>query len=170
LLTNSSSILFPQHDLPTHKHLSRNLAFNRAGEYFRAARALAPFSPALMSSHTTLAFTTLHPKLNGYFPIFFKNYELDQDIELSSNSFKLAFQCMPHLLTSGRFGTIFEHLQICFHPKDLVSAFLQFQLCFHIAHGHIHPHITRVFKVACLLATTKPSGGVHPIIVEETLY
>jgi hypothetical protein len=78
-----------------------------------------------MSFDTTLAFTTLHPKLDGCFLIFFKNYELDQDLEPSFDSFKLAFQRMPHLSKSGHFGMVFEHLRNCFHPKDLVSAFPQ---------------------------------------------
>jgi hypothetical protein len=47
---------------------------------------------------------------------------------------------MPHLLTSGIFRMVFKHLQNYFHPKDLVSGYLQlFQLCSHIAQGHITP-------------------------------
>ncbi len=44
-----------------------------------------------MSSDTTLNLTALHPKLNGYFSFLKKVYELDQDLNLSSNSFKLTF-------------------------------------------------------------------------------
>ncbi len=78
---------------------------------------------------------------------------------------------MSHLSTNGLFGMIFEHLQDYFHLKDLVNGFFQlFQLCFHIAQGHIPPQIARVLGVACLLAMTKPSSGIRPITVGEALY
>jgi len=88
-----------------------------------------------------------------------------------SNSFKLTFQRMPHLLKSGKSGMVFEHFQNYFHPEDLMNGFLQlFQLCFHIAQSHIPPQIACVFRVARLLSMTKPFGGVHPITMAETLY
>jgi hypothetical protein len=77
---------------------------------------------------------------------------------------------MPHLSISGPSRMIFEHLRKKFHPKDSVSGFLQvFQLCFHIAHGHIPPQIARLWR-ARPLAMTKPLGGVCPIAMGETLY
>jgi len=76
-----------------------------------------------------------------------------------------------HLSASGPFGMVFEYLWDYFHPKDSTSGLFQlFQLCFHIAQGHIPPQNAHVFRAACLLAMTKPSSGVHPIAVEETLY
>jgi hypothetical protein len=45
-----------------------------------------------------------------------------------------------------------------------------FQLCFHIAHGHIAPQIICVLGVVYFLAMTKPLDGVHPIIMGEMLY
>jgi hypothetical protein len=93
------------------------------GEYSWVARVLAPFFLTPMSFDTTLALTTLHLKSYGYFPFFLKDFEPNQNLKFSSNSFKLAFQHMPHLSTSGPFGMVFEHLRDCFHPKDLTSAF-----------------------------------------------
>jgi hypothetical protein len=55
--------------------------------------------------------------------LFLKDYERDQDLELSSDYFKLTFKWMSHLLASGPFGTVFEHLQDCFHLQDLASGF-----------------------------------------------
>jgi hypothetical protein len=78
---------------------------------------------------------------------------------------------MSYLSPSGPFGMVSKHLRDCFHLEDLVGGFLQlFQLCFHIAQGHISPQIAHVLGAACLLAMTKPSGGVHPIAMGETLY
>jgi hypothetical protein len=60
-----------------------------------------------MSSKTTLALTSLHLELDGCFLFFFEKYELH--FKLSSNSYKLAFQRMPHLSVSGPSGMVFEH-------------------------------------------------------------
>jgi hypothetical protein len=77
LSTSSSSIPFPQHDPPTHKRLFCNVTFGLIREYFQVVCILAPFSPTPKSFDTTSTFTTLHPKLNGYFPLFLKNYKPD---------------------------------------------------------------------------------------------
>jgi len=71
---------------------------------------LAPLSLAPTSSNTTFTLTALHPESNGYFPLFLEDYELNQNPKLSSDSFKLAFQHMLHLLANGFFGMVFENL------------------------------------------------------------
>jgi hypothetical protein len=66
---------------------------------------------------------------------------------------------------------VFEHLWDCFHLEDSTNGFFQlFQLCFHIAKGHIPLRITRVFGIARLLTMTKLLGGDCPIAVGEALY
>jgi len=110
LSANSNIIPFPQHDPPIHKHLLRNLALGCAWEYSWATHVSKRWDHFLShptSSNTTLALTTLHLKSNGYFPFYFLNYEPYQDLELSSNSFKLAFEYMPHLSASGHYGMVF---------------------------------------------------------------
>jgi hypothetical protein len=78
---------------------------------------------------------------------------------------------MPNLSISGFYGMVFKHFQNCFHLKSFVNGFLQlFQLCFHIAQGHIPCQIAHILGVACVLAIIKPLGGVLPIIVREVLY
>jgi hypothetical protein len=130
-----------------------------------------PFSLAPASSDTTLAFTALHLQLDGYFLFFLKDYKRDQHFVIFSDYFKLAFQCMPHLLESGLFRMVFEDLRNCFHPKDLTSGFfLVFELYIHITQGHNPPQIAYVLGVVGLLGMTKHSSGVRPIIVQETLY
>jgi hypothetical protein len=76
---------FPQHDPLVHKHLFHSLIFGHARKYFKATRALAPFSPAPTSFDTTLALTALHPNSNGYFSPFLEKYEPNQNFELSSS-------------------------------------------------------------------------------------
>ncbi len=56
---------------------------------------------------------------------------------------------------------VFEHFQNDFHPKDSASGFSQlFQLCSHIAQGHMPCQIAHIFRATRLLAMTKPLGGV----------
>jgi hypothetical protein len=118
-----------------------------------------------------LARTALHLESNGLFPFFWEDYELDQDFELSSNFFKLAFQFMPNPSTSGPFSIVFEHLRDYFHPKDFANGFpLLFQLCSHIAQGHISCWIVDILGAARFLTMTKPLNGVRPIVVGENLY
>jgi hypothetical protein len=78
---------------------------------------------------------------------------------------------MLHLSASGPFGMVLKHFWDYFHLEDSASGFFQlFQICFHIAQGHISPQITHILGTIHLLAMTKPSGGVCPIVVGETLY
>jgi hypothetical protein len=66
---------------------------------------------------------------------------------------------------------VLEHLWDYFHPENSASGFPQlFQLCSHIAQGHNPPQIACVFGTAYLLAMTKLSIGIHPIIMAKTLY
>jgi hypothetical protein len=138
LATSLSLVLLLEHDPPAHKCFFCSLILKHACEYFRATRALAPFSPTPMSFNTTSTFTALHHESDGYFLFFLNDYEPDQNLKLFFYSFKLTFQCMPHMLANGPSRMVFEHLWDRFHPKDLTSGFPQlFQLCFHIVKGHI---------------------------------
>ncbi len=85
--------------------------------------------------------------------------------------FPLLYQRMPHLSTNAPSRMVFEHLQDCFHPQNSTSGFLQlFQICFHIFKGLIPLQIARVLGTAHLLAITKLSSKVHPIVVGEVMY
>jgi hypothetical protein len=63
---------------------------------------------------------------------------------------------MSHLSTNDPFVMVSEHFRNCFHLENSMSGFPQlFQLCSHIAQGHIPPQIARVLGVTCMLAMTK---------------
>jgi hypothetical protein len=97
----------PQHDPLTHKLFFCSLIIGHVGEYFKATYASAPFSLTPTSSSITLTFIAVHLDLDGYFLLFLKDYKPNQYFELSSDSFKVAFQNMPHLLASNHFGMVF---------------------------------------------------------------
>jgi hypothetical protein len=73
---------------------------------------------------------------------------------------------MLNVFTSGHFGMVFKNFQDFFHLKDFASGFSHlFQLCFHIAQGHIPHRIASILGVvAHLLAMTKPLGGIVPLL------
>jgi hypothetical protein len=75
-------------------------------------RALAPFSPTPMSSYTTLIFIALHPKIDGYFSFFLENYEPDQNLELSLDSFILAPTHAPFIGKWFLWDKFLTHLRL----------------------------------------------------------
>ncbi|KAL2643392.1 hypothetical protein R1flu_010979 [Riccia fluitans] len=65
---------------------------------------------------------------------------------------------------------VFELLLDCFIPEDSASGFdLLFQLCTHVAQGHLSLAAARLLGASCLLAIEKDSGGVRPIAEGEAL-
>ncbi len=75
------------------------------------------------------------------------------------------------LSTNGPSNMIFEHLHDCFHLEDFATSSPKLlYICSHIAHGHIHWHITNVFGTTFLLIMAKLFGEVCPIDVVKSLY
>jgi hypothetical protein len=74
---------------------------------------------ALTSSETIGALQMFHP-LNLSYPYknFLPDFQLDSNLEFSSDSFKLTFIQSPYLSTSGPSGMVSKHLKNFFHPKD----------------------------------------------------
>jgi len=90
-MTSPSLVSLPQHDPPTHKRLLYSLVFGRVKGILLSNLCFGTIFPAPMSFNTTLIFTALHLELDGYFPLFIKNYEPNQDLEFFYDSFKLTF-------------------------------------------------------------------------------
>jgi hypothetical protein len=110
-----SSMMFPQYDPLVHKRIFHSLILKCVVEYFWTICALTPFSPSPTSSNTTSILTTLHLESDGWFPFSLEDYKPNQtkpnqNLELSYDSFKMAFQCMSHLSTSDLFMMVFKHL------------------------------------------------------------
>jgi len=122
-VASQAQCIFPNIILQFKNIFFHILVFEHVREYFQVIDILAPFSFAPTSSNTSSTFTALHFELDGYFSLFQKDYKLDQDIELSFNSFELTFQRISHLLVIGPSGVVFEHLRDCFHPKYSTHGF-----------------------------------------------
>jgi len=116
-------MLLPQHNHLAHERLLHSLVFGWVGEYFQIVHTLAPLFLGPMFFDTILVLSTLHLQSNGFHLLFLKDYELDHDLKLSSDFFKLAFQHMSHLSASDLSRMNFEHLQNHFHMKDSINGF-----------------------------------------------
>jgi hypothetical protein len=119
--------------------LGQILSLGCVGEFARATKALVPFAPTLASLESISALLTLHPlDTNLPYSNSLLNLKSNLELKLFMNFFKLIFLRMSHLLASGHFGMVFEHLQDSFDPKDSTSGFIQLhQLHSHVATRHI---------------------------------
>ncbi len=140
LVTSSNSMPPTQHDLPTHKHFLHSLVLGCVRKYSRATCGLTSFFLAPTSSDITSTFTTLHPKWSNFFPLFLEDYEPSQNLEFSSNSFKLTFQHMSNLSSSGPSRMFFEPSKFVFIQKILQAhshicfnfVFISHKVTFHV--------------------------------------
>ncbi|KAL2635507.1 hypothetical protein R1flu_006986 [Riccia fluitans] len=102
----------------------------------------------------------LHPSALQDLPPFVDDYHPDSDLLLDWDIFITALAKSPRLSSGGPSAMVFELLQDCFTPEDLTSGFdLLFQLCSHIACGHLSSPVARILGVSRLLALEKDSGG-----------
>jgi len=104
LLANLSFILSPQHDRPTHKCLFYSSYIHRKGIFLGSLCFGTIFSCTHILQHH-LNSHHITPQIKWLF--LFKEYKLNQDLELSFDSFKLVFQHMLHLSTNGSYGMVF---------------------------------------------------------------
>jgi len=132
---------------------------------------LAPFSSTPKPFDTTLIFTILHLESNGFFHFFYKTMNQTRTLNFHLIISTMHSNTCCIYLQAIFLGRFFKYLQNYFHLKDLMSGFpLLFQLCFHIAQGHIPCQITHVFGVVHFLAMTKPLGAICSIAMGEMLY
>jgi hypothetical protein len=101
------------------------LAIGRAREFACAAKVFAPLAPTLASLKRINMLLVLHlPNTDSPCSKSLLNVQLDSNLELSMDFFRLAFLCTFHLLAKGSFGIVFEHLQKNFNLEDLVNALI----------------------------------------------
>ncbi len=85
--------------------------------------------------------------------------------------FVQALATTPHLSLGGFFGMVYEHLSVCFIPKDPSSRFLEFfQIAVVVICEDILKSITLVLGANRLLAMVKDIGGLHPIVVGKVFF
>jgi hypothetical protein len=75
LVTSLNSMPPTQHDPLIHKQFLCSLILGCVGKHSCATSTLASFFLTPTSSDTTSTFTTLHLKLDGFFPLFLEDYE-----------------------------------------------------------------------------------------------
>jgi len=119
--------------------LGQNLTLGHVGEFACATRALAPFTPTLVFSKMVNMLLALHlSDIESPCSDSLLDFQLDSNLELSTDPFKANFLHMFQLSVGGIFGMVFEHLRNSFDLEDLMSGFIKFQqLCSHVVVGYI---------------------------------
>jgi hypothetical protein len=65
----------------------------------------------------------------------------------------------------------YEFLRDCFVHDDFANGFnFFFEICKHIAHGHVPPSISHLLVASRLLALEKQAKGIQPITIGEVIY
>jgi hypothetical protein len=97
----------------------------------------------LQEEHTLHHF---HPLVEVDFPPFVDDFNLKMDLVLDKEAFIFAFMHSPHLSFDSPLNMVYELLQYCFVHDDFASGFdFCFEICMHIACGHVPPLISRMF-------------------------
>jgi hypothetical protein len=122
-----------------------------------------------MSSNTSI-FISLHPKSNGFFPFFLEDYKLKQDLKLSSNSCKLAFQPMSHYL-QVLFLKWFLNILGLFSPKRNCEWILAIVSILFSCHTRSHSMLKCTCPLGGLpLSHDQAFSGVRFIAMGDALY
>jgi hypothetical protein len=144
------------------RQLGRNLVLECAEKYAHAIRAMAPLALTFSSSEIVPTLQAFHLSVSpSPYPNSLMAFQLDEDLMLFLDSFRLTFMGMSHLFTRGPSSMVFQRLQNAFDLKDFASSSIQLhQLNSHIITGHFPEFITHVLCAARLLALAKPSNAI----------
>jgi len=129
--------------------------------YVQTMHALASNIFVALSATTILALRHLHPLAKVNFPPFVNDFHPKMDLVLDKKAFIFIVACFPCLSYDGLSNMVYELLQDCFVPNDSTSGFhLLFEICRHIACGHVPPSVSSLLVASQLLALEKQVGGI----------
>jgi hypothetical protein len=94
----------------------------------------------------------IHLESNGFFSIFLNNFEPNYNFELSTNSFKLTLQFIPHLSIIKKLGWFLNTFEIVFTLKILQA---NSHNCFILFSYRTRSHST--LNCACLWGSPLPN-------------
>jgi hypothetical protein len=91
--------------------LKWNLTLNHAKDFAHVIRAFIPFAPTLAFLKMINAFLAFHPlDIDSLYSNSLLDFQLNLELELFMDSFRLAFLCMFQLLVGGPSSMVFKHL------------------------------------------------------------
>jgi hypothetical protein len=88
----------------------------------------------------------LHPLVEVDLPPFINEFHLEIEVTLNREAFISALACSPCVSSIGPLDMVYELLQNCFVLNDYMNGFdLFFEVCGHIAQGHVPPSTSHLF-------------------------
>jgi hypothetical protein len=129
--------------------------------YVQTIHALASNIFVTLLVITILALRHLHPLVEVNLPPFVSDFHPKMDLVLDKKAFIFIVACFPCLSFNGLLNMVYELLQDCFVPNDSTTGFhLLFEICKHIACGHVPPLVSSLLVALQLLALEKQVGGI----------
>jgi hypothetical protein len=124
---------------------------------------MAPLALTFSSSNFFSALQAFHLSVSpSPYPNSLMAFQLDGDLKLFLDSFRLTFMGISNLFTRGPSSMAFQRLQNAFDLKDFANDFIQLhQLNSHITTSRFLEFITHVLCVVRLLALAKPSNAIN---------
>jgi hypothetical protein len=124
---------------------------------------MASITPTFSSLEIVSTLQAFHLSISPPpYPNSLMAFQLDGDLKLFLDSFRLTFMGISHLSTRGPSSMVFQGLQNAFDLEDFANDFIQLhQLSSHITMGHFPKFIIHVLCAARLLALAKPSNVVN---------
>ncbi len=108
------------------------------------------------SNETMKILHLLDPLAKVNFPPFIDDFHLETKVTLDQDTFVFALVCSPHLSSSDPSNMVYKLLWDCFVPYDFVSDFnFFFEVCGHIARGHVPPLTSHFLFTSRLLMLEK---------------
>jgi len=96
--------------------------------------------------HKEHTFHHFHPLVEVDLPPFVDDFNLEMDLVLDREAFIYVLTHSPHLSSDSPLNMVYELLRYCFVPYDFASDFdFCFEICRHIACGHVSPSISHIF-------------------------
>jgi hypothetical protein len=123
---------------------------------------VAPFS------ETIKVFYLFHLLAKVNLPSFIDDFHLKMEVILNWEAFVFTVAHSPWFSSDGLSSMVYELLWDCFVPNDFANGFeLFFEVCEHIAWGHVPASILCLYSTFQLLTLEKQSKSTCPIIINE---
>jgi len=130
--------------------------------------ALASSTPIAPFNKTMRVFHLFHLLAEVDLPPFIDDFHLKIKIILNQRTFISALVRPPHFSSGGPLGMVYELLQNYFVPNYFTNGFnFIFEVCGHIAQGHVPFLLSCLFTTSQFLTSKKKSKNRPPIVTGE---
>jgi hypothetical protein len=164
-------MMAPDPNPPPSTQLRCAQALVHVREYVRTVCALAFGTLTTPLVKTIVAFRHLHPLVEVDFLHFVNDFHPEMDLVLDKEAFISILTHSPCLSFGGPSSMVYKLLGDCYVPDNFANGFdLFFEICRHIACGHVLPSLSHLLVALRLLVLDKQVRGIQPIMIGEVIY